>query len=70
MAPNVNDIQIFAIIQVVLPLCVLGKQPGINEALHSVIESEAKKIILAGLLIYHWLDGACVCACVCVLVLF
>ena len=50
MVPNIDDIQVFkfVIIQVVLPLCVLGKQPGINEALLSVIESEAKKSILAG----------------------
>ena len=48
MAPNIDDIQVFFIIQVVLPLCVLEKQPGINEALLSAIESEAKKIILAG----------------------
>ena len=48
MVPNIDDIQVFVIIQVVLPLCVLGKQPGIDKALLSVIESEAKKSILAG----------------------
>ena len=47
MAPNIDDIQVFVIIQVVLPLCVLEKWPDINEALLSAIESEAKKSILA-----------------------
>ena len=44
-APNIDDIRVLIITQVVLLWRVLGQQLGISEALLSAIESEARKSI-------------------------